>query len=135
MIENEGFNTIGDAELECHVADGISLSLMKDGSIDIEFISEGKTCHNVFAKDAARNIAATLDEIASGGTGRYVASNSPAKTVGELDMDDDPHFLISGDEDEFVMFSRDKDQLFGYASDRNDPAIIAIRDAIMRWTE
>lgn len=122
-------------DLECHAVDGISLALMRDGAIEIKFISEGKACYNIFKRDAARTIAATLDDIASGRVGKFIASNSSAKTVGEIDMDNDPHFLISGDDDEFVMFSRERDQLFGYASDRNDPAIIAIRDAIWRWTE
>lgn len=124
-----------DSELECHAVDGISLALMEDGAIEIKLISESKACYNVFKKDAARAIAAALDDIASGRVGKFIASNSSAKTVKEIDMDNHPHFLIDGDDDEFVMFARDKNQLFGYASDRKDPAIIAIRDAIMRWTE
>lgn len=124
-----------DSGLECHAADGISLALMEDGAIEIKIISGNKACYNIFKRDAARTIAATLDDIASGRVGKYIAANSPAKTVGEVDMDNDPHFLINGDDDEFVIFSRERDQLFGYVSDRNDPVIIAIRDAIWRWTE
>lgn len=127
---------MNENDLECHTVENISLSLRKDGKIEISLGSKDLVCHNVFNKDAARSIVRTMDDITSGRVGRYIAAETESETVGGIEFDREPHIMIRGDteEDRFEIFVRDKMRLFGYVSDCKDPAIVTIRDVLRMWT-
>lgn len=126
----------GKTKVESHAADNITLNLREDGKIELNLVSKRMICHNVFGKDAARSIVKTLEDIASGKEGRYIAADTDSKTKTGIDFESEPHFLIHGyvEEDHFMIFAREGRHLFGYVSTCKDPAIVAIRDVLRMWT-